>query len=232
MSSTTRPSQRCNTLRSHRWPRMRMLDDVTALNEHLLESLGATLSVDGTLRHLLAGEAAALAGMELAARRRAARVPVLLMDLNFCDGSWWRSAACCDEDDLGESGASWQQQLAREVLTVTWSAIREDRAAASLLVGISRPVSLQIETLNPRQLDRIGARHGAALRPRWQHVPSFWQRLFSASVTADEAALSSVQVQALQLLAAELFAASDVRHHADRPARTAPARHALSHASS
>ena len=86
-----RPDQPCNTLPAHRWLRTRALKDVCQLNEYLLEvlsvlaALGRPTSLDVVTRH-----ADLWRLLDATARRRAAQIPVLLLDLNFQDETWWQ----------------------------------------------------------------------------------------------------------------------------------------------
>lgn len=238
MESKPRPSQPCNALPPHRWPRLRALSDVCQLNEHLLEVLAAAARSElpgGT--ELIAGNSALLASMDPGARRYAARIPIVLIDLNFSDEDWWRSAVHASDDLKNESiglpvPLRWQPEATREVLMLAWSTVREDRAAASLMFGMSASVANLVAALVPRQMDYIGSHFCSEIQPRWGRAHGFWRRLLSAAIARNDASLAEVHLHALQLLGAEMM---NVRKQAQESAlhrRDPASRAALSHSRS
>ncbi len=238
MLNKPRPTQPCNSLHPYRWSRSRALRDVVELNEHLLDLVAESYRLDPDSEcDLLAGEAHLLATLDPTARRRAADIPLLLVDLNFNDILWWKGAVHAAERPVGNPDPSpcihrWQPTLTREALMVTWSAVREDRSAASLLFGISGSVSALIGSLSPRQVDYIGVQFSADLRLRWPGSRVFWRRLLSAALAHNESALTAVHLYALQLIGGELMRVQEGRVHPSRPARHACGHKALSHTSS
>lgn len=213
MESKPRPSQPCNALPAYRWPGLRGLRDVCLLNEHLLDVLSeaARSGLSGG-PELLAGNESLLATMDPGARRCAAQIPIVLMDLNFCDEDWWQSAAdAADSDSTAAAGIPspyhWQPEVTRELLMLAWPAVREDRAVASLLFGMSPPVADILAGLVPWQLDFIGSHFCSELQPRWGSSHGFWRRLLSAAIARNDSALAEVHLSALQLLGGEMMRA-------------------------
>lgn len=211
MESKPRPAQPCNALPAHRWQRLRGLRDVCQLNEHLLDVLAeATRSGLSGGPEVLSGNAALLASMDPGARRCAAQIPIVLVDLNFSDEDWWQSAAHAS-DDFKNGGAvfpvpwRWQPEATREVLMLAWPAVREDRAAASLMFGMSASVASVMAALVPRQLDYIGSHFCSEIQPRWGRAHGFWRRLLSAAIARNDASLAEIHLHALQLLGGEMM---------------------------
>ena len=231
MTSKARPSHPCSGLRPYRWPRARMLRDISQLNGRLLESLAECTRSNPTAgKDVLGITAGLLADLDKVALRRAASIPVLLLDLRFSDVEWWTSAARCDEEMLAPEPLRYpcQAALARELLWVAWAALREDSSTASVFLGIRSPVATVIEDLSPRQIEFLGSTSGVHLRPRCAGNPSFWKRLVAAASSRDNSALSALHVYALQLMAGESLGMD--RAHCSRPLHVAMTHRVLSHA--
>lgn len=238
MIRKARPDQPCSSLRPYRWPHTRALGDVRQLNDQLLESVAEWTRINRESAGLvLGGHGSVLAGMDPAARRRAASVPILLLDLRFADVGWWTSAARAGDHSFGSTRCEppaypWQAPLTREVLMVVWSALREDLSSAALLFGVSAPVATLIESFPPRQIDIVGATYCAELKPRFNDNPSFWRRLLVSATARDESALSAMHVYALQLVAGEILGVSENCTGRKRPVQAAGTHRSLSLASS
>jgi len=209
---THRPPTSCNLLASRRWPRMRILKDVAQLNEHLIAVLSVLAQMRGPTSLAVIGDNADLWGsLDAPSRRRAALFPVLLLDLHFQDATWWGrivDGAGAPPADAGCAGAraeQWQPEFTRESLMLAWPAAREDRAAAALLFGMSKPVADLVGSLSPQQLDHVSLHHSHEMRLRWAHTPQFWRRLLLASKVDDVAALKDVYLLGLQLLGGEMI---------------------------
>ena len=238
MESKPRPAQPCNALPAHRWQRLRGLRDVCQLNEHLLDVLAeATRSGLSGGPEVLSGNAALLASMDPGARRCAAQIPIVLVDLNFSDEDWWQSAAnAADNFNNAVAGLpmpyQWQPEATREVLMLAWPAVREDRAVASLLFGMSPSVADLLASLGPRQLDFIGSKLCSELQPRWWASHGFWRRLLSAAIARNDGALAEVRLYALQLLGGELMRTQKQAREATAHVNTRASRAVLSHSRS
>jgi len=64
---------------------------------------------------------------------------------------------------------------------------------------MSDEVAHIVARLRLRQLWQIAAQCHPHLRPRWQHLSSFWGRLLSAATRDDREALYDLHLQAFQL---------------------------------
>lgn len=235
MLNKPRPTNPCNGLRPNRWSRSRALRDVVQLNEHLLDLVAESYGLDSNSEcDLLAGEGQLLATLDPIARRRAADIPLLLVDLNFNDIDWWKGAIRAAERPASSQEPApcihrWQPTLTRDALMMAWSAVREDSAAASLLIGIRGSVSALIGSLTPRQVNFIGVQFSADLKLRWTGSRVFWHRLLSAAQARNESALTTVHLYALQLIGGEMMRGEEGRSHPTRHARHAFVHKALSH---
>jgi hypothetical protein len=137
---------------------------------------------------------------------RAARCPVLLLDLNFQRADWWGRVSRDDGRASSTSGPSAPfivervAPLLREILMEAWSISRSLPHAASLIFGMEPRVSAAIADLSVPVLDQVAAAYARSLRPRWEESHAFWQRLLMAAIGADDEALAYAHLHCLQLL--------------------------------
>jgi hypothetical protein len=221
-----RPDQPCNTLPAQRWLRTRALKDVCQLNEYLLEvlsvlaALGRPTSLDVVTRH-----ADLWRLLDATARRRAAQIPVLLLDLNFQDETWWQgvvstaNARLTDPQVKGSGSDHWLPEFTREALMLAWPTVREDRVAASLLFGMSEAVAAVIGAMTPQQLDHVSLHYSHEMRLRWAQSHAFWRGLLVSSQSGDTEALHELHLFGIQLLGGERLRAADFQSHASRRGR-------------
>jgi hypothetical protein len=205
-----RPSLPCNSVPAYRWSRTRALKDVCQLNEHLLgvlsvlAALGTPTSLDVVTRHVDLWRQ-----LDLSARRRAAQIPVLLLDLNFQNEAWWQGVVCTSKARLTDQRVQahaadhWLPELTREAMMLVWPTVREDRVVASLLFGMSDPVAEVIGSLTPQQLDQVSLHHSHEMRLRWSQSHAFWKRLLVSAQSEDPDALNELHLFGIQLLAGE-----------------------------
>lgn len=133
----------------------------------------------------------------------AARTPVLLLDLQFADATWWNAVAT--DASRVPPAARWLTsfpkaralKLARATLTLAWHLSRTDTAAEMILMGLTAPVSAIVGTLRFNQLDAIAERQFTHLRPRWEDRPRLWLQLLSGNL--DPLNASAFTLRALQL---------------------------------
>lgn len=143
------------------------------------------------------------------ARRRASECPFLLADIQFRNAAWWQRA---------QNDASWHGgqptavrlfsrkpaiELMRDALLVAWSTARQDPRLAATLLAMSDEVARVVAKLGLHHLRRIPEQCHQHLRPRWQHLSSFWGRLLSAASCDDREALYDLQLHAFQLADAD-----------------------------
>lgn len=147
--------------------------------------------------------------LDAPACRRASRCPFLLADIHFRNEAWWQRA---QSDDSWQSGpASFGRlfprkvavELMRDALIVAWCTARQDARLASALLAMSEEVARIVAKLCLRHLRLIPDQYHQHLRPRWDHLSSFWGRLLSAASRDDVEALHDLHLHAYQLADAD-----------------------------
>ena len=142
---------------------------------------------------------------------RAAKFPFVILDANFTNEVWWRSASQCPEEPWQDqpSPSMWPSEVARqlmgELLVFAWHTSKWDRRVARLSLGMSPEVAEVVAALTPQQLDIVSGRNCATLRLRWQCHADFWTRLVDASCAGNELALAEIRLYAKLLLSGELI---------------------------
>jgi hypothetical protein len=140
---------------------------------------------------------------------RAARCPVLLLNLQLHNLDWWQRAI---EGGAGPVllnappplfEAEEVAPLLRAILTEAWSAARGNVFAASLLFGMTPAVAKTLVSLTAHSIDRIVTTQASAVRPRWEDSRTFWNGLLEAAVAEGNETLTYVHLHALQLLGSE-----------------------------
>lgn len=195
------------------WKGAQAFSRVHALNERCLELLAQLARTDRQQDLAIVNQHRSLwrSLSAEAARKRAASAPFLLMDLHFQDADWWRSvkdprptrrrAMVLRAAFTGKIAA----ELTRETLMLAWSTVAFDRGATSIMLGMSPAVSDIIAGLGPQDVERIAARHGAHLQPRWEDMPTFWGKLLTAARDGDAEALHGIHLHGTQLIGSELL---------------------------
>ncbi len=194
-----------------RWRGARILDAVCQVNEHVVSALTEIARHESASIELVRQNADTLRRLDLGACRRAARVPVLLVNLRFQDEQWWQRAANSDEAFRSPSsrtiGFSTQcaAELTRESLILAWLAVQHCKESTRLLFGMSPRVSALLAELTPRQINRLAEGCSQELSIRWQSNLTFWRKLFLAGQSGSAAELCEVRLLGLQLLGGELL---------------------------
>ena len=153
---------------------------------------------------------AELSALDPVARRRAAALPHLLVDLHFRDADWWRDAHSLASRRMTRHEAPQVVppksiiSLARAALMLAWHTVRSETRHATVLLGIAEPVARELSKLSPAEVIRIAERYAYALTPRWADRPFMWQQFLEAAGT-DDSAMKMVQMRALQLLGGDLL---------------------------
>lgn len=194
------------------WPGYRALELVRELNEHCLEILSrlARCEVSPELEFVKLSRDL-WRELDKDMRRRAAQVPVLLLDIQFRRDDFWQWARTHRAGDWNTPlpcrplPARFATELTRKTLMLAWYTARTDISAAGLLLGMSQSVATTIAGFGLHDIDFIAARHGKFLRPRWENIPLFWRMLLTAARDGDDETLCDVHLHALQLLGSELF---------------------------
>ncbi|MET0659375.1 MAG: hypothetical protein ABW110_14600 [Steroidobacteraceae bacterium] len=208
MSNRSRDRGRANGLDVSEitWKGAQAFKQLHALNERCLERLIQLACSDREKIDLMVVQQHRnlWRNLSASARKRAADVPFLLVDMHFQDATWWRSAKdprlkrqpVCDSAFLGPSAG----ELMRETLMLAWSLVARDRASATILLGMTPAVGEVVADLDARDVERISARHSRQLQPRWSDFPAFWGRLLAAAHSDNEDALHLIRLHGLQLL--------------------------------
>jgi len=190
-----------------RWKRSPSLDLVHALNEHCLELLAGVAATDAVQASALAlanGELWAKSSPE--ARKRAARMPFVVLDLHFADEQWWRSAIakpiCVVREPEIFNGLPIElsERLVQETLMFAWQMARSDRIAAQVSFAMRPPVAQMIGALTPRQVRDIASRRRGDIQLRWHEDGHFWGDLLLAAETGDDERVAELQLHAKLLL--------------------------------
>jgi hypothetical protein len=187
----------------------RLNDRCIAMLTHLAASQATTIDCNPVTRL-----SELWAQVSASARERAARCPVLLVDLNFNSADWWNRAAqrsaggTCQMFAHSFFPEAWASAILREVLIEAWSAARSMPYAVSLIFGMTSQVCATIANLKIPDIDRIALDHACDLRPRWSDNAHFWRALLNASIAADDETLADLHLYCLQLLVSSL----DLQH--------------------
>jgi hypothetical protein len=205
-----RHSRAIQTLAPYRWRGSRILEAVCEVNEHLVSALTELARHENASVPIVRQNADVLRRLDPAACRRAASIPVLLVDLCFQDEQWWKHTVRAI--GVSESSATsfnfpskYASEIAREALIVAWLAVQNSRVGANLLFGMSEQVADIFSELTPCQLGRAVERSTHAIRIRWQSRPDFWRMLIEAGNTGTAEELCEVQLLGLQLLGGDLM---------------------------
>lgn len=204
-------SRLVQTLAPHPWRGSRILEAVCQINEHLVITLIELARHESASVGLVRQNADLLLRFDESACRRAASIPVLLVDLHFRDEVWWREAVRTGTSDnhfaRRPSGfpASHAEELARESLIVAWLSVQHAPECTGLLFGMSAGVAGVLAELTPRQLSRVAERFSHELRIRWQSVPTFWRKLLIAGQGGNALDLSEARLLGLQMLGGEIM---------------------------
>lgn len=187
------------------------LERVHALNERCLELLSQSARGDRQSLAFISQSRGIWHGLNVTARKRAAEMPFLLMDVHFREPLWWRGAQTSrpptrqllvpDAVFKGKPAA----ELMRETLMLAWNTVAMDRRFACLLFGMAPAVSRIIADLGPQDVERIAARYRSQLRPRWHDFPAYWNNLLVAARDSDETALEDCRIHGVLMIGGELL---------------------------
>ena len=194
-----------------RWPGSPCLELMHEFNERFIAET-AEVAREGdasTLPDMVRIHRGLWVALDPRACRRASRCPFLLADIHFRNEAWWQRT---------QSDASWQSgpagsarlfprkravELMRDALIVAWCTARQDTRLAATLLAMSDGVARVVAKLGLRHLRLIPDHHHQHLRPRWDHLSSFWGRLLSAASRDDGEALHDLHLHAFQVAHAD-----------------------------
>jgi hypothetical protein len=207
-------SRAAHVMVPHRWRSARILEAVWQVNEHLVSALSDLARLGSVSTVIVRQNSECLRRLDAAGCKRAARIPVLLLDLHFQSADWWRIAAGLNGGGYPAASsdsslpADLAAELTRETLIVSWLAVRDTPQSANLLIGMSDAVASLLGELTVQQIDRVAVRKSQELRIRWQSNPEFWQRLLAAGQSGSAEELCETHLFGLQLLGGELISGS------------------------
>jgi hypothetical protein len=196
------------SLPARHWRSASALHAVYALNEQVLDVLVrlATAAPKDFKLEIVSRYRELWTQLDLSARQRAARTPVLMLDFRFQDEEWWRgilaqSAVRMKSAPSSEAFPSkWAAELLRETLMLAWTTVRSDPRAGAFLFDMSPGVAQLVAGLTPPIIDRLASNHRYALRPRWAGLFQYWQMLLLAARAGQSEALYEMRLYSLQLL--------------------------------
>jgi hypothetical protein len=143
-----------------------------------------------------------------AARQRAARSRILLVDLRFNDAAYWMRIATASQRLIGAKGYAFfprrrAADLSRSTLVLAWHALLASPEIASVALGMHRDVAKIIGKMSISGLERIAKNEIDELLPRWADLSSVWRELLQAAQDNDSQTSRFVALHALQLAAPE-----------------------------
>jgi hypothetical protein len=143
-----------------------------------------------------------------AARRRAARSRILLVDLRFNDAAYWMGLVSASRRlNSSRRHAFFPRRgaanLARSTLVLAWHALLASPEIAGVALGMHRDVAKIIAEMQISGLERIAKSEGDQLMPRWVDLSNVWRELLQAAQENDSQTSRFVTLHALQLVAAE-----------------------------
>lgn len=185
------------------------------INERCLELLRNSAQGEGLSAQGLGGPLRArLRRSTKEIRRQAAQRKFLLVDMEFQNEEWWRTARTLIPKRFKEtSWPEWFPQhsavpLARATLSLAWHSLRLEGSVPTscVVLGMSRGVAELMRELRLWEIDRIAEQRYRHLGPRWRDRPEFWGELLAAAESEEEDAMRNVELHGLQLLTGELIA--------------------------
>jgi len=191
-----------------RWNRRQSLDLVHQLNEHCLELLAGVAAADaGSELPLVSANRDLWAQLRPEARKRAALLPFVIVDLYFADEAWWQRAIAAPASTLHETDSTnWlpselSERLVQETLMFAWQMARSDRTAAQVSFAMRSTVAAMIGQLTPGQVRVIASRVSRDIHVRWEQNGRFWRELLFAAESGNDEAIAELHLHAkLQLL--------------------------------
>jgi hypothetical protein len=143
-----------------------------------------------------------------AARRRAARSRILLVDLRFNDSAYWMGLAAASHRLIGSKRHAFfprrsAANLGRSTLVLAWHALHATPEIAAVALGMHREVAKIIVEMPIASLERVAKDQVDELKPRWADLSSVWKELLRAAQDNESHTSRFVNLHALQLAATE-----------------------------
>lgn len=136
------------------------------------------------------------------ARKRAAQLPFVIVDVHFLEEAWWRDSLTTGNQSRDVAPDSnglpnvESEHLMLETIMFAWQTARWDRTVAQISFAMLPSVVDIVAALTPQQLREIAARSPQALRVRWSEDVVFWRDLLTAAGDEDPKRLSDLQLHA------------------------------------
>lgn len=193
-----------------RWKSAQCLAPVQRLNERCIELLcDIAPSADVELQ-IIKENAELWAQLEPEARRRLARVPLVIVDAQFKNDEWWRRVAQSAGQAAGAhaisnglpSGVS--EELMYETLMFGWQIVGSNRTIALTSFAMSPAVAETIAALTPKSIREIAGRQYSSIEMRWVDDVEFWRELLHAAIAANEEDLAALHLHAKLVVLGEL----------------------------
>jgi hypothetical protein len=195
-----------------RWRRSQSLELVHQLNEHCLGLLARLAAADnGGESPFVSANRDLWARLGSEARRRAALMPFVVLDLHFANEAWWRRvidapASAVREPDVAQRlPPELSERLIQETLIFAWQMARSDRRAAQVLFAMRPSVAAMIGALTPGQVRDIASRRSGDIHVRWAEDGRFWRELLLAAEAGNEQAVAELHLHAKLLLLGPLI---------------------------
>lgn len=137
---------------------------------------------------------------------RLSSFPLLLVDLHFCEPTWWRAAIT--ERQTGIPCLDARVLATFEVAMAVWRRA-EPSALFQLSFGVSPAVCELLVKLSAHEIARVAYQVRPGIELRWGSDAAFWGDLLESVVSDDAELWRAMRVHALQLLGRDLSRASD-----------------------
>jgi hypothetical protein len=150
-------------------------------------------------------------------RVRAARVALLLVDMQLGNAAWWTQLQSHPNrpPPLAPARGSFPRAsavpLGRAILMLAWHSVRSDPVGTCLL-GVSPEVARIIASFSLSELDRVIDRRFRHVRPRWEDRPAVWRALLLSAQVGDARRARAASLWAIQLMTGDLLARRAALH--------------------
>jgi len=184
-----------------------VLGPVQEINEQVVDALCATAAHAVETGGLLAVVRTEFLHASAVARQLLAGCPYLLLDAGFGDSAGWVLPAEVRDAPPLTAGRPPSIDcgvvLARRALVLGWHLARSNRLAARVALGMTPACADRVGRLRLQDLEALAESEPGRIRVRWEDRTEFWRSLLRAARTERAAALTSLQMRGLQLLAAD-----------------------------
>lgn len=197
-----------------RWKGIQSLDLVHQFNERCFELLCEVAAADArpTSLPIVTENRELWLLLDLETRRKAARMPLVIMDAHFKEEAWWRRVAAVQPHEAETEGPSnglphgASEHLMHETTMFAWQTARWDRTVAQMSLGMSLSVAEVVAALTPQQIRALATRESQGIQVRWADDPRLWRDLLLAAKAGDEEKLAELHLHAKLSLCSELLA--------------------------